>query len=71
MIAICSRFCNYEGVKDSRQVDNEKNYSAYIVFYFIDLLCLSVGGVRLQILGKKPSSLFNYYNRMTYKYLLP
>ena len=25
-------------------------------------------GVKLQILGKKPSSLFNYYKRMTSKY---
>ena len=30
----------------------------------ITLVCLFVGGIRLQILGKKPSSSFKYHNRM-------
>ena len=49
MIAICSRFCSSEGVKDSREVDNEKK-NVLLTMY---LLCLIAEGVRLQILRKK------------------
>ena len=50
MIAICSHFCSSEGVKDSREVDNEKKNVLFTMY----LLCLIAEGVTLQILRKKP-----------------
>ena len=45
----------------------QKFYNDHNIYYFVP----NNQGIKLQVLGKKPSSSFDYYKRMTQKHLSP